>query len=455
MQVPMTVSTDAVTLAQAPNGHPRRGHAQAMRADMLGYLEYLATQGNFLKIPLPLGSTGYYINAPEIAEQILLRQAKSFQKPFAIKYGAKGIFGENLFTSDGELWKVLRSSLQPAFHAGRLSVYADVAAKLTQELLDTWAPGQTVDIPTAMMDLTLGITTTNFFGLDLRHHSDGKGIIRFIELFSERVSGLPLPAWIPTPQNRELKYLVREGNKLFSQLIKERRPQAEKYDDVLSILIVAQRHDQSGLLSDHQIGNEVSNLFAAGYELIGYTLTFTLYLLSQHPGVEQQLMAEIDQVLGDRPPTLTDLEAMPYLEKVLKESMRILPSVALFGRQSIEPVTISGCTIPKNSLMLIAPWTLHHRADIYPEPEKFDPERFSDERQDSIPRFAYLPFSEGPRVCIGRAFAMMQMRINLAMLLQRYRLKLVEGYQFEPAFQFNARPKHGLPMQLEPRNLDQ
>lgn len=447
----MAVSTDAVAIAQTPNGQTQRGHARAMREDMLGYLEYLATQGDFLKIQLPLGTVGYYVNSPEIAEQILLRQGKHFQKPFSIKYGAKGIFGENLFTSDGDLWRVLRSSLQPAFHSDRLKVYADVAAKFTQELLDTWEPGQTVDIPAAMMDLTLGITTTNFFGLDLRHRADGQGIIRFIELFSERVSGLPTPAWIPTPRNLELKHLVNEGNKLFRQLINERRPHAEKYNDVLSILVAAQHNDDTGLLSDRQIGNEVSNLFAAGYELISYTLTFTLYLLSQHPEIEAYVVAELDRVLGDRPPTLADLDNRPYLEQVLQESMRILPSAALFGRQSIDTIELGGYTVPKNSLMLIATWTLHHRPDIYSQPDQFDPERFSSDRQSTIPKFAYLPFSEGPRVCIGRAFAMMQMRINLAMLLQRYHLRLVKGYQLELQFQFNVRPKNGLPMKIEMR----
>jgi cytochrome P450 len=210
------------------------------------------------------------------------------------------------------------------------------------------------------------------------------------------------------------------------------------------------------------------NLFAAGYEVTAHTLAFTLYLISQHPEVEARLLEEIDRVLGQRAITqgvapavgcptgcraiaISDLEQMPYLEMVLKESMRLLPVTTVVPRQAVENVVLNGYTLPKNSIVLFAPWTLHRCPEYFPNPLGFDPERFHRDRIGKIPKFAYLPFSAGPRICIGNALAMMQMRINIATILQNYRLTVAPGYHFEPFYSFNTRPKNGLPMSVEVR----
>jgi cytochrome P450 len=180
-------------------------------------------------------------------------------------------------------------------------------------------------------------------------------------------------------------------------------------------------------------------------------LAFTLYLISQHPDVETRLFDEIDRVVGQRAIAIPDLEQMPYLEMVLKESMRLLPVTTLLSRQAVESVVLNGYTLPKNSVVLFAPWTLHRCSEYFPNPLSFDPERFHRDRKDKIPKFAYLPFSAGPRICIGNALAMMQMRINLATILQNYRLTVAPEYQFELFYSFNTRPKNGLPMTVEVR----
>lgn len=440
-----------VIAAKTPAGRTHRGHIRAMRENMIGYVECLATQGDFLRIPLGFGSA-YFVNDAHLVQEVLLKQVKRFQKPFTVKYTAKEFFGENLFTSDGPLWQVLRSTIQPGFHQQRMQGYADIMVNYTKDLVDQWQTEQTVDVPAAMMDLTLGITTKAFFGQDLRDRAAGQAIIRFTELFVQRISSFPIPAWLPLRSNFAIKQQIALGDRYLSPLIAERRESGQDQGDVLSMLIQAQAADTTGLLTDHQIRNEVSNLFAAGYEVTAHTLAFTLYLISQFPEVEARLLAEIERVLGRRSIAVSDLEQMPYLEQVLKESMRLLPVTTVLSRQAVEPVVLNGFTLPKNSLVLVAPWTLHRRADYFPEPLRFDPERFSPDRRDAIPKYAYLPFSGGPRSCIGSAFAMMQMRITLATILQRYRLTPVEGYQFEPYFSFNTRPKHGLVMTLQPRH---
>ena len=449
-----------ILTATTPAGKTHRGHLRAMREDMIGYLEHLAQQGDFLRISFGLLGSAYFVNSPDLVQEILLKQARKFHKPFIVKYTAKEFFGENVFTSDEELWQVLRAAIQPAFHAQRINAYASLMVDYTKVMVSQWQPGQVIDIPQAMMDLTLGITTKALFGRDLRDETEGQAIVRFIELFSQRLNGFPIPSWVPIPSNWEIKRLIAASDRFFSPLIEERRQSVEEHNDVLSMLIQAQAADTTGLLTNQQIRNEVMNLFAAGYEVTAHTLAFTLYLISQHPDVEARLLEEIDRVIGQRAITqgvapkaiaIPDLEQMPYLEMVLKESMRLLPVTTVLSRQATEKVVLNGYTLPKNSAVLFAPWTLHRCPEYFPNPLCFDPERFHPDRKDKIPKFAYLPFSAGPRICIGNAFAMMQMRINLATILQDYRLTVAPGYQFEPFYSFNTRPKNGLPMTVEVR----
>lgn len=439
-----------IPTATLPPNQAHLNHSQAMRDDTIVYLEYLAQQGNYLRIPLALGLSAYFINDVEGVQEVLLKQAYKVQKPWTVKHVAKGIFGENLFTSDGELWQLLRSTLQPAFQAKRLNAQVEMMVDMTQAQIASWKDGQVVDLATSMMDLTLGITTQALFGQDLRHNAAADSLLNFLDLFADLISRFPLPLWLPTPKHLAIKRHFRIGNHYFKTLIAERRQSDQDYGDVLSLLIKAQKAAPSGRLSDQQICNEVSNLFAAGYEVVSHTLAFTFYLISQHPEVEARLMEELDSVLGEQTVTAAHLQQLSYLERVLKESMRLLPVTTVLGRQVMEEIQVpTGYTLPKGSLVLISPWTLQRRADYFPEPLQFNPDRF--ENQDAIPKFAYLPFSAGPRVCIGNLLAMMQMKVNLAVLLQQYRFSPVSDYQFQPIYRFNTRPKGGLPMVIRKR----
>lgn len=443
--------TKSIPIATTPTTTRHRSHTSAMSKDMLGYLEHLAQQGDFLRIPFSILGSGYFINHPDLIQHVLVKQSKKFHKIFTVKYTAKGIFGENLFTSDGELWQVLRSIISPAFNTHRFDAYASIMTDYTKVMISQWQPGEVIDIPSAMMDLTLGITSRAFFGEDLRDHQIGQAIIKFIELFSKRISSFPVPSWIPIKSNLEMKRLFALIDNHVASIIVKRHQSGEDYGDVLSMLIQAQASDTTGLLTNEQIRNEVLNLFAAGYEVTAHSIAFILYLISQYPEVEACLIDEINQVIGNKTITVSDLNKMPYLEMVLKESMRLLPVTAVVSRQAIENVVIDDYTIPKNSLVLVVPWTLHRRSDYFPEPLRFDPDRFNSQYKDNIHKFAYLPFSGGTRICIGNAFAMMQMRINIAMILQRFKLTPFPDYQLQPIFNFNTRPKNGLPMLINAR----
>lgn len=441
-----------IPTAKAQTGNTLFAHLREMRSNMIAYLEHLARQGDLLRIPFGPVSA-YFVNQPDYVREVLVTQAHKSQKPFGVKQAARALFGENLFTSDGEVWRVLRAAQQPAFHTQRVNAYGAMMAAHTAQMLDQWQAGQTIDIPQQMMDLTLGITSKALFNIDLRGQEAGQAIIRFIELFNQRIaSPIPIPGWLPTPRNREMKRLIGVADALLQPIIEERRATGEDKGDVLSMLLLAQQADQSGILTDHQVRNEINNLFAAGYEVTGNTLAFTLYLVAQYPAVEAQLVAELDHVLGGRQVTVADLANLPYLEQVVKESMRLLPVTTVVARQTIDAIQLDDYVIPKSQTVLVAPWTLHRHPAYFAEPEQFDPERFNPERREQLHKHAYIPFVTGPRICLGNAFALLQLKINLVTILQRYRLTVAPGYHFEPFFRFNTRPKNGLPMVVHQRN---
>lgn len=443
-------ATEAIPIAQLPPGS-QKSHLQMMKTDMIGYIEHIAPQGNLLRIPLFGPIYGYFINEPELIQEVLAKQANAFEKPFNIKYTAKGMRIDNLFTADGELWQALRKVMQPAFHARRIDNYAQIMIDYSRQKISAWRDGQRIDVPAEMMDLTLGITTRALFGKDMRGDDAARAIVRFIELFYNRISGLPVPAWLPTKVNREMRRQIAIIEAWLSPMIAERKAESRSYGDVLSMLIEAQKSDSTGLLTDRQVRTEIMNLFAAGYEVVAHTLAFTLYLVSKNPAVNDRMQTELDLVFGSEPISLDGVGLLKYLEMVLKESMRLLPVTTVVSRQTAAKAELKGYTLPKRRLVLLSPWVLQRNEAYFPEPLTFQPERFDPENGQEIKKYAYLPFSTGPRICIGNAFAMMQMKINLATIWQRYRLTHAPDHTFEPFYAFNTRPKNGLPMIVHQR----
>jgi cytochrome P450 len=217
------------------------------------------------------------------------------------------------------------------------------------------------------------------------------------------------------------------------------------------MLIEAQKADSTGLLTGHQVCTEIMNLFAAGYEVVAHTLAFTLYLVSQNSAVNARIQTELDLVFGHEPISLEGVGQLKYSEMALKESMRLLPVTTVLSRQTASKVELKGYNLPKRRLVILSPWVLQRNKAYFPEPLTFQPERFDPENGQEVEKYAYLPFSMGPRICIGNAFAMMQMKINLATIWQQYRLTPVPGHTFEPFYAFNTRPKNGLPMIVHQR----
>jgi cytochrome P450 len=269
-----------------------------------------------------------------------------------------------------------------------------------------------------------------------------------------RYASLPFPPlWVPTLNNRRLLAGLKTLNTVVYAIINERRKQPVDTDavDLLWMLLSAQDEETGECMNNQQLRDEVLTLLLAGHETTATALTWTWYLLSQHPEIERRLHTELDTVLAGQLPTVEHLDALPYTLMVIQEAMRLYPPAFGFTRFATASDEIGGYPIPANSVMFISAYCTHRHPAFWEEPEVFDPERFTPERSANRPRFAYFPFGGGPRQCIGSAFAMMEAQLVLATVAQRYTLRLVHGHSVEPQVLLTMRPRYGLTMTLHPR----
>lgn len=395
----------------------------------------------------------YVATHPDLVHQVLVTDADKVRKPLGIVSALYPVLGNGLFSSDGEFWKRQRKLVQPAFHTKRIGAYGQVMVDYANAIGDRWQSGQTYAIDHSMTELTMQIIARTLFDADVSGEASevGETITTVLDFVNHRLDQLlPLPLWIPTATNRRFKQAVGRLNALIYRFIDERRKSGKDNGDLLSMLLMAQGDDGSQM-TDIQVRDEAMTLFGAGHETTAVTLTWAWYLLSQHPDVEARLHEELAAVLGGRAPTIADLPNLPYTDMVIKETMRLYPPAFTASRQMLEPITLGGYTIPKDAVILMNIYGLHRDARFFPDPERFDPERFSPENEKRIPKYAYLPFGGGPRVCIGNAFASMEARLILATLAQRFQLSLAPGHAVVPERKFTLRPKFGMKMVVTER----
>lgn len=394
----------------------------------------------------------YQVNDPELISEVLLKKAKSFQKSALYKKVLGEYLGNGLLISDGDFWKRQRKLSQPAFHTGRIHAYAETMTDYALKLCEQWQVGETVNIAEDMMRVTLFIVAKTLFHTDVSDEAKEVGDAMDVMLHqvieaSRKV--VRLPDWMPTPQKFRKQQAIETLDKITMDLINARRDSGKDAGDLLSMLLMVKDDDGVGM-TDTEVRDEVLTLFLAGHETTANALTWTFYLLSQHPQIEAKVVDEIQSVLGNRPPTLDDLKNLPYTLMVFKEAMRLYPPAWGFSRQAIEDVEIGGYIIPQKWDVLIVPYVIHRDPNLWHDPETFDPERFSPENEKQIPRYAYLPFGGGARVCIGNSFALMEGHIVLVTVLQRYKLQLVQE-NVEPEPLVTLRPKGGLHMKVTAR----
>lgn len=269
----------------------------------------------------------------------------------------------------------------------------------------------------------------------------------------ETAAVMPVPDWVPTPRNMKENHAMKVLDDFVRDIIRERRASGVDHGDVLSSLLLAvDEEEDGGTFTDEEVRDEVITLFIAGHETTATALTWSMYLLAQHADIQERLYQEVSSVLQGRAPTFEDLQTMTDTDMVLKEAMRIYPPAwCLIARAPLEAIEIGGYTLPKNSVILASPWVMHHDPRYFPDPLRFDPERFSPENEAKIVRYAYFPFGAGPRVCSGQHLAMMEAEVLLATIIQRYQLELVPGQTIVPQPFITIRPKYGIRLRVNIR----
>ncbi len=401
-----------------------------MRRDSLSFLLRLAQQGEvcgFHLGPIPI----LLFTKAEQVQSILVEHASDLSKGRLIH---RAFSGNGLFVSEGAFHRRQRKVMAPVFQLRQIATYAEAMVQYGERIQQEWQDGAVVDLNSHMIALTLSIIGKVLFDADVFNEADELGAAMAIEneYAVRKATSLFLPplSW-PTPRNLRVRKATQVLQDCMQRMIDERRGSTPLRNDLLSILLQA-RDEDGKAMSDAQLMDECLTLFGAGHETTSAALTWTWYLLCQHPDVYQKVQHEVESVLQGRPPRYEDLTRLPYCLQVFKETMRLYPPAASILREALHDIEIDGYLVPKGYTIMVSPYILHRTAACFPAPETFDPERFALEREKQLPRYAYLPFGAGPRICIGTHLALMEGHLLMAALAQRAHFRLVPGQTIAP-----------------------
>lgn len=435
--------------APGPRGHRVWGSTVDFQTNQLGFCTGLREKyGHVARFSVAFHEW-VQISDPEAVHEILVKRPDLFLKPKVNKQIFGEFLGKGVLSADGAAWKQQHKLLLPAFHKRRIDAYGEVMAEFTDQMIAGWKEGQRIDFCHEMTELTLGIVAKTLFDAEVRG-AQAETVREAMKVINQVLVDhielpIPVPKWWPSKKNRRKQRAIADIDRIVQGIIDERRRTGEDHGDLLSMLIQAE--DEVGnKMTDTQVRDESMTLFFAGHETTAHALTWCWYLLGSHPEVVAKMQAEVAAACADRLPTLEDLPQLGYIDQVFKEAMRILPSVWTFMREPAEDVVIGGYLVPKGAYVFISPYVMHNNPEYFPEPDVFRPERFTKEFEHSLPKAAYVPFSMGPRVCIGKNFALMEARLILATLIQRgVEPRIVPGYEPIKNPRLSLSPKNGLP----------
>jgi cytochrome P450 len=446
----------AEAIPPEPRGMPILGMLPAIRRDPAGVFMRAAQQFGDVAYFKIGPRRGYLITNPEDIRHVLQDNARNYHK--SPLYGKLRMYlGNGLLTSEDQLWLRQRRIAQPAFHRQRMAALAGVMAEAARDAAATWqslaSGGQPVDVDEEMMRLTRTVVVRALLGADLGPFASkiDQAWTIINQHIGESFWSLGFTDRLPTPKYRRFQAARAVLRGAVDHVIAERRLGASDSADLLSMMMSARDEETGEAMNDEQLRVEVTTFLLAGQETTSLALTWTWYLLSQHPGAQRRLEDEIDAALNGRPPEYADLVNLPYLRMVIDEAMRLYPPAWGFSRQALTDDRLGGFRLPRGWLAFVIPYVLHRLPAFWPDPDAFEPERFSPERSADRPKFVYIPFGAGPRQCIGNQFALIETQLILATFAQSYRLHLAPRHKVEPWPLITLRPRFGMPMNIERR----
>jgi cytochrome P450 len=439
-----------------PRGYPILGVLPHLRSDPIRtFVDAADRYGDF--VHLKAGPYhGFLASDPADIKHVLQDNARNYHKS-PLYDRLRDSLGNGLLTSEDSFWLRQRRLAQPAFHRQRVLAMAEAMADCTEQMLERWdrtaSRGETIDIVAEMMALTQAIIVRTMFSTDLG--ATAAIVNRTWPIINRRIGetfwSTKLETSLPLPANRRFWGALRELETVVYQIIADRRQTRRDESDLLSMFLAA-RDDETGAgMTDRQLRDEVLTMLLAGHETTSLALSWTYYLLSRHPDVDQRIADEVDRVIGGERPSFAHIDRLTSTRRTIEESLRLYPPAWGFSRRALADDEVGGYQIPKGSLVFLIPFVLHRRPKLWPNPDRFDPDRFAPEHESTRPRFAYIPFGGGPRGCIGNQFAMVEAQLIVAAVAQRYRIELVPDQDIRPEPLITLRPAPGIRAILKKR----
>jgi len=399
------------------------------------------------------GEQLFLINEPRLIRDVLVTHNRNFTKSRGLER-SKRLLGQGLLTSEGAMHLRQRRLMQPAFHRDRVAGYGDLMVGYADRMRRAWADGATLDISREMNRLTLSIVGKTLFDVDVEEQAATVGEALTAVMESFWMTLLPFAdvlERLPVPKLRRARMARARLDAIIYRMIADRRSSGGDRGDLLSMLLAAQDEDDGRGMTDLQVRDEAMTIFLAGHETTANALTWTWFLLSGAPDIEARLHDEVARALQGRLPSVADLPSLPFVERVVTESMRLYPPAWIIGRRAIDEYRVGEYVAPPRSILVMSPYIMQRDERFYTDPERFDPDRWTPEFRAALPKFAYFPFGGGPRQCIGESFAWMELILLVATITQQCRLRLVPGHPVVPQPLITLRAKHGVRMTVEKR----
>ncbi|WP_324662547.1 cytochrome P450 [Haloarcula sediminis] len=438
-----------------PKGEPLFGSSRTYASDPFRFISTLEdAYGDVAYFDMGPMET-VLLSDPAAIERVLVSEADRFRKPDFQGDALGDLLGDGLLLSEGDTWEKQRQLANPAFSMRRLAGMADRITGHAEDRLADWDDGDVVNVERVMTRTTLDVILDLMMGVELseaRVEEIEEQLMPLGQRFEPDPLRFAAPEWMPMPDDAEFDAAVETLDSILDDIIAVReRTAGSGSDGPMDFLSVLIRARDDGVESPEQLRDEMMTMLLAGHDTTALTLTYTWFLLSEHPEVEQRVHEELDEVIGDDRPGMEHVRELDYLEWVIQEAMRLYPPVYTIFREPTEDVTLSGYPIEAGMTLMLPQWGVHRSERFYDDPETFDPERWKPERAKERPRFAYFPFGGGPRHCIGKHLAMLEAQLIVATTAKEYELDFLGETPLELMPSLTAHPRQEMSMRVRKR----